>query len=237
MTNLKAWTKLPTGWIQNEQGLKSFKWSAKDDVDNAGQTAALMLLVVLAHHTNKETGLARLSYDALREILGISRALVSRGLNELEKRKIIARDPKQIRGTITLTNATEDSGWGKLPASGLYKNGRILAFDTFKLRNHAELDALKLYFLIVALRDNKTNRAYISYEKIRELTGIWANRVRPAISTLAANSLVSVNHVASLTSEYGYANEFHLPQVRDSPENISERGFYMPPKHMVDNAQ
>lgn len=237
MTNLKAWTKLPTGWIQHEQGLKSFKWSAKEDVDNAGQVAALMLLIALAHHTNKETGLARLSYDAMSDILGISRALVSRGLNELEARKIIVRDPNQIRGTITLTNATEDSGWGKLPASGLYRNGRIFAFDTFKLRNHAELDALKLYFLIVALRDRKTNRAYISYEKIREHTGIWPNRIRPAISTLAASGLVSVNHVASLTSEHGYANEFHLPQVRDSPENIAERGFYMPPKHMVDNAQ
>ena len=235
MTNLKAWTKLPTGWIQHEQGLKSFKWSAKGDVDNAGQIAALMLLIVLAHHTNKETGLARLSYDAMSEILGISRALVSRGLNELEERDIISRDPDQIRGTITLTNATDDSGWGKLPASGLYRNGRILAFDTFKLRNPAELDALKLYFLLIALRDNKTNRAYISYEKIREYTVIWPNRIRPAISLLAANSLVSVNHISSLTSEFGYANEFHLPHVRDSQANISERGVAMSPQYAGNN--
>ncbi|WP_298971771.1 hypothetical protein [uncultured Roseobacter sp.] len=225
MTNLKAWTKLPTGWIQHEQGLKTYKWSTKGNTDNAGQIAALMLLVALAHHTNKETGLARLSYDAMLHILGISRPLVSRGLNELEARKIITRDPNQIRGTITLTNATEDSGWGKLPASGLYRDGRILAFDTFKLRNAAELDALKLYFLIVALRDNKTNRAYISYDKIREHSGLWPNQIRPAISTLAANSLVSVNHVSSTKSEYGYANEFHLPQIRDSQDNIAERSL------------
>ncbi|MFK8035535.1 MAG: helix-turn-helix domain-containing protein [Hyphomicrobiales bacterium] len=236
MTNLKSWTKLPTGWIQHEQGLKSFKWSAKAEVDNAGQIAALMLLVVLAHHTNKETGLARLSYDAMSEISGISRTLVSRGLNELEAREIITRDPKQIRGTITLTKATENSGWGKLPASGLYRNGCIFAFDTFKLRNPIELDALKLYFLIVALRDNKTNRAYISYEKIREHTGIAQNSIRRAISILAANSLVSVNHVSSVNSEYGYANEFHLPHVRDSQENIAERGVAMPPQGMIDSA-
>lgn len=225
MTNFKEWTKLPTRWIQLESGLRTFKWSPKPEIDNAGQVAALMLLVVLAHHTNKETGLARLSYDTMMEATGLSRAVIARGLKELEARKVIARDPKQKRGTITLNDATEDSGWGKLPANGLYRNGRILAFNNFKLRVLAELDALKIYFLVIALRDNKTNRSYISYDAIQEHAGVLRNNIRPAISTLAANSLVSVNHVHNTKSNYGYANEFHLPQLRDAQGNAFERAM------------
>ncbi len=225
MTNFKEWTKLPTGWIQHEHGLQSFKWSAKQEIDNAGQIAALMLLVVLAHHTNKETGLARLSYDTMMEATGISRPVIARGLNELEARRVITRDPKQKRGTITLNNATDDSGWGKLPANGLYRNGRILAFNDFKLRVPTELDALKIYFLVVALRDNKTNRSYISYDAIQGHTGVLRNNIRPGLSILAANSLVSVNHVHNSKSNYGYANEFHLPQLRDAQGNAFERAM------------
>lgn len=228
MSNFKEWTTLPTGWIQHDRGLKTFKWSPKPENDNAGQVAALMLLFVIAHHTNKETGFARLSYDKMSEATELSRAVIARGLNELERRGVIARDPQQTRGTITLNNATDEAGWGKLPANGLYRNSRILAFDSFKLRSPVELDALKIYFLIVALRNNKTNRAYISYDKIKKHTGVWRNRIRPAISMLASNSLVSVNHVLSSKSEYGYANEFHLPQLKDSSSNLFERSARMP---------
>lgn len=216
---------LPTGWIQERAGLNAFKWDARANRDNGGQISALMLLVVIAHHTNKETGLARISYQVMADIVGISRDLISRGLNILEKQEIIYRGDKILRGSIKLNNATDLSGWGKLPASGLYKNGRITAFDTFKLRNPVELEALKLYFLIVAFRDNKTNRAYISYTKIREHSGIPQNRIRPAISMLAANSLVAVNSVHSGSHNDGYANEFHLPQLRDSSKNIAARSI------------
>ena len=43
----------------------------------------------------------------------------------------------------------------------MYSSGRIIAFDEFRLRKVIELDALKLFFLFVARRDQKTNLANI----------------------------------------------------------------------------
>lgn len=222
MSIVSQWTPIPTKWIQYDRGLHRFKWSGGPDNDNAGQIAALMLLIVIAHHTNKETGLARLSYDDMMEATGVSRPLVARGLCILEAQGLIARDPNQKRGTITLVDATESSGWGKMPAKGLYQNGRILAFEAFSLRNRAALDALKLYFLLIAFRNNKTNRAHLSYDKINEHSGIHRNRIRIAISLLAANSLVNVNDVFSGVSEYGISNVFQISHLKDTSQNLQE---------------
>jgi len=54
----------------------------------------------------------------------------------------------------------------------MYSARGIEAFADFRLRRLAELDVLKLFFLFVARRDNKTNFANIGYGKIEEYTNI-----------------------------------------------------------------
>jgi hypothetical protein len=65
---LQQWVKLPTAWIQSH-GLRAFRWAGVDRSDN---TAALMLLLPIAHHADSQTAIARLTYDKLGEATGPS---------------------------------------------------------------------------------------------------------------------------------------------------------------------
>jgi len=90
---------------------------------------------------------------------------------------------------------------------------RILAFDDFRLRRVAELDALKLFFLFVAHRDRQTNFANIGYDKIEEYTDVKRARIKTAISLLASLSLIYVEHVPSKMNPEGIANAYRIVGV------------------------
>lgn len=205
MTKLPPWTKLPSGWIE-AKGLKEFRWLRGQ---GANDLAALMGLTAIANHVDGQTGIARLTYDELCDVTGLSRAKLSAGLGVLTDLKLIERTPDG-RGTYRLGGYNPTSGWAQFPAHGLYRNGTIMAFNVFRLRQVAELDALKLYFLFASRRDRRTNLAMISYEKIEEYSGVSRNNIRRALSLLSANSLVYVDYVASLRNEDGVANAYRL---------------------------
>jgi hypothetical protein len=64
------------------------------------------------------------------------------------------------------------------------------------------INALKLYLLLIAHRDGATGCAMIGYNKIEESSGIWREKIRPAISMLIAHHLVRVEqekHQANTT--------------------------------------
>lgn len=204
---MSQWVKLPTKWIRSG-GLKNFRWEANRGSDNV---AALMALLAIAHHADNESGVARLTYSDLTTYTNLSRAKLSGGLTVLEENKIIDRAPLG-RSTYCLGDYGP-APWGKLPAHGLYQHGRIAALSDFHLRKLVELNALKLFFLFVERRDNNTNLANISYEKIREHTGIQRNHIKSAISLLAANNLLHVERVPSDVSEYGISNAYRLPHI------------------------
>src|SRR5262249_60548324 len=111
----------------------------------------------------------------------------------------------QGRSTYGVANHNVRSGWCKFPAKGLYKEKREVAFDSFRLRHRTELDALKIYFLIAALRDNTSNEAYVSYEKIEENTGGSRHHIPRALSLLSSNGLINTRNVASTRSAHGYS--------------------------------
>ena len=196
---LREWVRLPTDWIIQEGGLRRLRWAQDTGSNNI---AALMSLAVIAHHAENETGNARVTYDTICTATGLSRAKVAGGLAMLEKLEIVSRKGLGRSG-YGLANYRLQGGWGKLPAKGLYRGDRIDAFAAFHLRSGVELNALKIYFLVVAARNNETNLAHIGYEKISEHTGIAENKIKSAISVLAALSLVYVKHVPSKQSEYG----------------------------------
>jgi hypothetical protein len=92
----------------------------------------------------------------------------------------------------------------------MYSSGTIAAFMDFRLRRVAELDALKLFFLIVARRNRTTNITNIGYEKIEEYTDIRRVRIKTAISFLASLSLVHVEHIPSRESPHGISNAYRI---------------------------
>ncbi|CDX40042.1 conserved exported hypothetical protein [Mesorhizobium sp. ORS 3359] len=192
MTTKLDWVRLPTNWIR-DRGLIAFRW---DRGTGSGNTAALMVLIAVAHAADKE-GEAKVTYDMLCLVTGLSRAKVSEGLKILVNNHIIDRIPTS-RSTFRLVGFFKDKGWGKLPAKRLYAGDIISAFRDFTLRSIAELNALKLFLLIVAFRDNKTNVSLLSYGKITELAGIDRNRVRQALDVLTYRSLVHTERFQTL---------------------------------------
>jgi len=168
------WVRLPSAWIKDKR-LRELSW--KDDA-GSNNTATLMVLAVIAHHTNPETGTAFLTYDQLTQHTGLSRTKVARGLSVLAEMGLIDRN-EGGRSACLLRDYTKDFGWSKLPARRLYNaDGEVQFFHDLHLRSRTELDALKLYFLFAERRSNASNLALISYDKIVEYTGIDRTAVR-----------------------------------------------------------
>ncbi len=203
------WVALPTAWIEAD-GLKRFKWTK-----NGGRkTAALMVLMVVAHHADRDEGVARLTYDAMVAATGLSRATISVALKLLEKRGLIERPDDRGRSAIALVDFDRTvRGWGKLPVKGLYSGSAFAPFAHFTLRSITELDALKIYLLFVARRNNATNQVNLTYDGIEERSGVSRERIRAALSLLAGAALVHIDHVKSTTSEHGMANAYRLTHV------------------------
>lgn len=112
--------------------------------------------------------------------------------------------------TYRVANHDVQNGWAMFPAKGLYAQGRVTAFANFHLRQAAELNALKLYFLFAARRSTKTNLAHIGYDKIHKYTAIPLERIKPALSLLTLNGLVYTENFPSKWSEQGLSNAYRL---------------------------
>jgi len=115
-----------------------------------------------------------------------------------------------LRSIYQLANYNPMEGWWKLPCKAFYNVEKIPFFDDCNLRQKAELDALKLIFLFASFRDNNSNIAAISYEKIRERTGIPRERIMRSTSVLAANGIAYPEQRPSSNSEMGVAFGYRL---------------------------
>jgi DNA-binding transcriptional ArsR family regulator len=204
---MREWVRFPTAWIVEDNGLERLRWSGPRRSDNI---AALMLLAVVAHHADDQTGIARVTYDRLAVATGLSRAKISGGLAVLEQAGLILREVDG-RSSYQVSNYDPTRGWGKLPAKHLYgSDGAITAFLDFHLRRRAELDALKLYYVIVAFRDNSTNMTNISYDKVNEYAGIHRAYIKSGQSLLVSHGLIHVEYTSSGQSDTWIRNRYRL---------------------------
>jgi hypothetical protein len=201
------WMRLPSGWI-GRGGLAQLSWHYKGK--GSDNTAALMALAAIAHAADEGTGVARLTYDRLCEVTGLSRAKLSKGLRVLKNIEVVKSGAENARSTYELSDYDPTRGWAKFPVKSMYAGGRIVAFDEFRLRKGVELDALKLFFLFVARRDQRTNCANIGYEKIQEYAGVKKERIKSAISFLASLSLVYVEQIPSEINAYAVSNVYRI---------------------------
>jgi len=218
MIKLRTWVKLPSRWIENA-GLREFRWLRGEGSNNL---AALMALAAISHRADADTGIVRLTYDALCEATTLSRSKLSVGLSILVERGQLERGVDG-RSSFRLAGYAPKSGWAQFPAAGLYREGTIYAFQHLHLRQPAELDALKLYFLFASRRDRETNVAKITYEKIELYSGVGHNSIRRALSWLSVQGLVYVEHVPSTVSENGVANAYRLAHL-DSRRHMGSSG-------------
>jgi len=214
---LPLFVKMPSAWI-NDGGLCDFKWRPKGS-DNL---AALMLYVIIVQHMDPDDGVARLTFTQLADMASVGREKVSRGLDILADRKLIERWTDG-RSTYQVSDYEPRGGWAKLPVKGLYHNGVVSAFQDFRLRRRAELDALKLYLLFAARRSNETNMAKIGYEKIETYSGVAKPYIRSALSVLSAHGLIQIERFDSALSDSGVANAYRLSHL-DSYRHMGTTG-------------
>lgn len=205
---MQTWRRLPHRWIE-DGGLAAFRWARGEGANN---TAALMLLAVIVHHVDAETGLARLTYNSLNHLTGLSRAKISGGLTVLATRNIIER-PAPDSSEIKLLN-TNAPTWAKFPARSLYNTrGSVEILMNFTLRRRVELDSLKLWFLFCARRNIHSNLVNISYEKITAYCGLDRPRIRDAISFLIHHGVLVVEKVKGLADDT-VSNAYRLRHIQ-----------------------
>lgn len=207
MNVLQKWVKLPTGWI-NDGGLKDLRWKAGSGGTHIG---SLMTMAALMHHAHPVTGITSMTYDAIETATGLSRAKVADSLSLLKDLGLIADLP--MRSMYQIANYDPASGWAKMPALPLYAGGRIIAFADFHLRSQAELNALKLYYLFIARRDRDTNTANITFDSIRDLSGVPREKIRTALSLLINNDLIHIDKTPRENAEFGYVSRYRITHI------------------------
>lgn len=210
---MREWSRMPSSWIRDKDlPLEKLKWNGDRKAD---QIAALMVYIVLVHHANTaETprlpvkGTCDLTYTQISDITSLSRSKISGGLKILIGMGLIEQIHVGRNNIYQVSNFNNKSGWAKLPCKGLYsKNSqRIRAFEYFKLRAKNELNALKIYLLIVSFRNTATNYAQVSYRKISEYTGTQQNDIRPALSLLVNLTLIHIDTGNSEINQYSTIN-------------------------------
>ena len=208
MKRRKPWIKLPSGWIE-ENGLRQFRWKQGKGANNL---AALMALTALAHEADEIEGTLHATYDELCLATGLSRAKLSAGLGVLEERGRIERGGDG-RGSFRMSDYDPAGGWVMFPCSSLYEGDEIRAFHQMHLRNQAELNALKLYFLIASRRDRKMNWTMLTYDKIEEYSGVARNSIRQALSWLVLQNLIHIDRAKTELNEDGIANVYRLANL------------------------
>lgn len=207
--NMRKWVKLPSAWME-DGGLSKFKWRAET---GASETAALMVLIAVAHRANLDDGIARTTYDELTTATGISRTKVSDGLDVLETRKLVIREPEG-RSTYQLANYGEGHVWAALPAKSLYdRSGAIPMFQDFHLRKAAELDAVKIYLAFAARRDTAQNVTRITYDQISKYAGVHLGKIKPALGVLNINGLITVESYERADGLPGAAHGYRLSHL------------------------
>jgi DNA-binding transcriptional ArsR family regulator len=209
---------MPSYWLRDEKllPLPAMKWLGTKKSD---QIAALMIYVVLVHNAsdkpsagNPDIGISKLTYTEIAEIVGLSRAKISGGLKILLEMEVIISIGLGRNNVYKIVNYEAHGGWAKLPAKGLYSKdfSKIDAFHKLHLRSKNELNALKLYLIIIALRNDSTNYANVGYGKLSGYTGVHRNEMKSAISLLINLGLIQVDSATSEKNQFATVNMYRL---------------------------
>jgi hypothetical protein len=197
--------------------LPKVKWQSQGEAPASTNAAALMLYVALNFAAEREEddagnyrGRAALSYNALSDVVSLSRATIAHGLNRLIALRLVERfGSDQKRGYLIHWTSR---GWFKLPCKAVLNEGTIAPFAHFSLRTKAELNALKLYLYLAGVRSNDVHFSMSSHATIHTKTGIPENDIRRAHSLLTSVGLLAAverDHLG-IVENYSEPNKYYL---------------------------
>lgn len=178
-------------------GLSYLRWR----LHKGSATAAIMLLFALAIKSNldqKKDGLRSgikvvATYEQLMEYTNLSRGLIAKGLKLLRELGAITTVKDGNGCAYSLQGIDTPGQYCQLPQGYLLDGQtvmrRLKGLHT-AIKNRSSLDAMKLYMLLLAFRENKWNVACISYDKIREYTGMRKEEISIAVQLLQGAQLI-----------------------------------------------
>lgn len=205
-----SWARFPSTWVR-DGGLQWLGWREH----RGGAIGALLtyLFMLIARNrapldklSTTQDGVL-LTYDFIERQTNLSRALVARSLKILVEDLEVVEVAHSKQGNRYRIVGIEESQHARVPQDLLYSPARgLFAFRALGFRSKHELNALKLYLLLLAFRLNGTSSSRIGYDKISEYLGVQRDAIRPAISHLINLGLISVeSEETSLTSgKYGH---------------------------------
>jgi hypothetical protein len=198
-----GWARFPSVWVQ-DGGLQRLTWRAH----RGGGVGALLvyLFLLIAHNRAPLDKLSKtqegvlLTYDLIEQQTNLSRALVARSLKILVDELRVIEVARSQLGNRYRVVGIEEIRHARIPQDLLYSPARgLFAFRAFSFRSKHELNALKLYLLLLAFRVNRTSSARIGYEKISYHLGVQRDAIRPAISHLINLGLIAVENEETLS--------------------------------------
>ncbi|MCG2585835.1 hypothetical protein [Massilia sp. TS11] len=185
------------GWVLGS--LHELQWRRV----KGGGTAAILILFALSIISNQKQrrdGLRKddtvaATYEEIQAVLPISRALVARGLMHLKRLGAITVQRDGRRSIYALAGIDEPGEWCELPQAHLLERREYLQrLQHFvnEIKNPRSLHAMKLYMLLLAFRANRDNIARMSYDHIKDYTGLRREDTALAIQALIGAGLVRI---------------------------------------------
>ena len=219
MIKPSQWHRLPT--VSVVAALPLLTWSAANGAKPAAETAALMLFVALnfmATTWKDDNGqfhaLAEGTYVDLGEATGLSRALISAGLQRLVVLDLISPEGSHQKRRYKI-NWPPEHRFFKLPCQAIVSGKVVAPFANFTMRSKHELHAMKLYLYFASIRGNNNFYSMASYETIFERTRIPERDIRKAISLLISSGLlVSVDRDHRQMLDKNEPNKYYLAGYR-----------------------
>lgn len=210
----RAWAKFPTGWVRPidtelEDGTisQNFPMSTLQWQRYAGTGIAamfvLMALSIRLNQSHKEKVFEKdhvlsnsiaVTFDDLRAMTGLARPSISKAIDLLKGFGAIEINRLGRSNIYTLLGVESNKGgfWSMLPQGWLLAKDGSLKWKNLP-RNAQVLNAVKLYVLILSLRDKKNGTSAISYTAITRWTGIRREDIPTALGILAAKEFARVS--------------------------------------------
>lgn len=155
--------------------------------------AALKCYLAIALLADFETRTAKVSYTDFIRLTGLSKPMIPRALTKLVAEELIEIDKSGHTSIYELALVLEEgkSGltkrWAKIPEDRLRA-----ALKSIPNKGDKPLGALKVYIQLLAGRSNSSPYVRLTYEKLRERTGLQKLWIRPSLDILFNHMLVHI---------------------------------------------
>jgi len=178
-----SWGTFPTALV-TEGGLIAFSAGPNTGMHIAALKCYLAIAIYCDFHSKQ----AALSLAELEWLTNCSRPMVVKGTQFLAAQGLLKIHRSGASNVYTLQGFAAKGHFSKVPWKLMHTQLRKLPD-----RGATALSALKILFVLLAFRDDVTNRASISHIKIRNYGGMKTGDVRAGIDHLVNHYLVHVS--------------------------------------------